>query len=45
MSYPYSSMTRVLHVQHKGRIRTYRNINLFGINDCLRDFVNTWRYR
>lgn len=45
MSYSYSSITRVLLVQHKGRVRTYRNINLFGIDDCLRNFANTWGYR
>ncbi len=45
MSYSYSSMTRVLLVQYKGRVRTYRNINLFGIDDCLQNFANTWGYR
>ncbi len=45
MSYSYSSTTRVLLVQYKGRIRTYRNINLFGIDDCLQDFASNWGYR
>ena len=45
MSYSYSSMTRVLLVQYEGRVRTYRNINLFGIDDSLRHFVNNWGYK
>lgn len=45
MSYTYSSITRVLLIQHNGRVRTYRNINLFGIEDCIQNFVNTWGYR
>ena len=45
MSYTYSSITRVLLIQHNGRVKTYSNINLFGIDDGIRDFVNTWGYR
>ena len=45
MSYTYSSITRVLLIQYNGRIRTYRDINLFGIEDCIQNFVNTWGYR
>lgn len=43
MSYQYSSITRVLHKQHNGRVKTYKNINLFGIEDCIQDFVNSWK--
>lgn len=43
MSYQYSSITRVLLVQHNGRVETYKNINLFGIEDCIQDFVNSWK--
>lgn len=43
--YSYSSMTRVLLIQHNGREKTYRDINLFGIEDCIKDFVNSWRAR
>lgn len=25
--------------------KTYRDINLFGIEDCIKDFVNSWRPR
>ena len=45
MKFNYSSMTRVLVVQHGLRIKTYRNINLFGIDDCIKEFVNSWGYR
>lgn len=45
MTYSYSSMTRVLFIQHNGREKTYRDINLFGIEDCIKDFVNRWRAR
>jgi len=45
MAYEYSSITRVLIIQHGGRIRTYRNINLFGIEDCIKNFVGSWGYR
>ena len=45
MIYFYSSMTRVLLIQHNGREKTYRDINLFGIEDCIKDFVNSWRPR
>lgn len=45
MSYTYSSITRVLLIQHNGRVRTYRDINLFGIEDCIQNFVHTWGYR
>ncbi|WP_265733393.1 hypothetical protein [Acinetobacter sp. ANC 4204] len=41
MSYHYSSITRVLIVQHNGRVKTYTNINLFGIEECIQNFVNT----
>ena len=43
MSYTYSSITRVLLIQHNGRVKTYKNINLCGIEDCIRDFVNSWK--
>ena len=42
MSYTYSAITRVLIIQHKGRVKTYRYINLFGIEDCIKEFVKTW---
>ncbi|MGE8653810.1 MAG: hypothetical protein ACN6NV_08715 [Acinetobacter gandensis] len=42
MSYQYSAITRVLLIQHNGRVKSYRNINLFGIEDCIKEFVNTW---
>lgn len=45
MSYSYSSMTRVLLIQHNGREKTYSNIDLFGIEECIKDFVNSWRNR
>jgi len=45
MSYTYSSITRVLIIHHNGRVKTYTNINLFGIEACIKDFVNTWGYR
>ena len=45
MNYTYSSITRVLSIQHKGRVKTYSDINLFGIEACIKDFVNTWGYR
>ena len=45
MSYQYSPITRVLLIQHNGRVKTYKNINLFGIEDCIQDFVNSWGYR
>ena len=45
MSYSYSSMTRVLLIQHNGREKTYKNIDLFGIEECIKDFVNSWRNR
>ncbi len=45
MSYQYSSMTRVLIIQHGGRIRAYRNISLFGIEDCIQNFIYSWGYR
>lgn len=41
MTYSYSSITRVLLIQHNGRVKTYKNINLFGIEDCIQDFVNS----
>lgn len=43
MTYSYSSATRVLLIQHNGREKAYRDINLFGIEDCIKDFVNSWR--
>ena len=43
MTYSYSSITRVLLIQHNGRVKTYKNINLFGIEDCIQDFVNSWK--
>ena len=45
MTYSYSSLTRVLLIQHNGREKTYRDIDLFGIEDCIKDFVNSWRTR
>ena len=45
MTYSYSSMTRVLLIQHNGREKTYRDINLFGIEECIEQFVNSWGYR
>ena len=45
MIYSYSSLTRVLLIQHNGWEETYRDINLFGIEDCIKDFVNSWRAR
>lgn len=45
MIYSYSSLTRVLLIQHNGRVKTYKDINLFGIEDCIKDFVNSWRYQ
>ena len=45
MSYSYSSTTRVLLIQYKGRQKTYRNINLFGMDECIEHFVNSWGYR
>ncbi|WP_353141276.1 hypothetical protein [Acinetobacter pragensis] len=42
MTYQYSSITRVLLIQHNGRVKRYRNINLFGIEDCIQEFVNSW---
>lgn len=45
MTYSYSSITRVLSIQHNGLVKTYKNINLFGIEDCIQDFVNSWGYR
>ncbi len=45
MTYSYSSITRVLLIQHNGRVKTYKNINLFGIEDCIQDFVNSWGYQ
>ncbi len=45
MSYAYSSATRVLTVQHKGRVKTYQNIDLYSIEECIKDFENTWGYQ
>ncbi len=41
MAYEYSAITRVLIIQHNGRIKTYRNISLYGIEDCIQNFVNS----
>jgi len=45
MAYEYSAITRVLIIQHNGRVKTYRNISLYGIEDCIQNFVNSWGYR
>ncbi|NWK75713.1 hypothetical protein HYG93_15875 [Acinetobacter sp. SwsAc6] len=45
MSYQYSAITRVLIIQHNGRVKSYRNINLFGIEDCIKQFVDSWGHR
>ena len=45
MSYTYNSASKTLLVEHKGRVKTYTNIELFGIEACLTDFENTWGYR
>ncbi|WP_162898138.1 hypothetical protein [Acinetobacter sp. WCHAc010034] len=45
MIYEYSAITRVLIIQHNGRVKTYRNISLYGIEDCIQNFVNSWGYR
>ncbi|MFC6053910.1 hypothetical protein ACFPT0_13935 [Acinetobacter portensis] len=45
MSYTYSSITRVLLIKQDGREKTYKDINLFGIEDCIKDFVNSWGFR
>ena len=45
MTYHYSSITRVLIIQHGARVKTYRNINLFGIEDCIKQFVDSWGQR
>jgi len=42
MSYQYSSITRVLIIQHNGRVKSYCNINLYGIEDCIKEFVKSW---
>lgn len=45
MSYTYNSQTRTVEITCKGRVKTYRDINLFGIEACIKDFVSTWGYR
>ncbi|MDY6551419.1 hypothetical protein [Acinetobacter faecalis] len=44
MSYTYSSITRVLLIKQDGREKLYKNIDLFGIEDCIKDFVNSWGF-
>lgn len=45
MIYNYSAITRVLLIQHNGRVKTYTNINLSGMDACIQNFVNSWGYR
>ena len=45
MNYTYSSITRVLSIQHNGRVKTYSDINLFGIEacpDCVSKFYQSY---
>ncbi len=44
MSYSYSSMTRVLLVQHKGQVETTATSTYSVLMIALEIFANTWGY-